>query len=67
MPHRCLDSSLASHVRFAPIGLKNSVLKPSVIADSIRRRGGVESMMGPRQVDVRLDRVLVNEPPEHLG
>jgi hypothetical protein len=43
--------------------LKNSVLKPTVIADSFRPVGReIESMMGPRQVD-RLDRVVVNEPP----
>ena len=40
------------YARFAPIVLKNSVLKPTVMADSFRAVGAeIESMMGPRQVD----------------
>ena len=33
------------------IVLKNSVLKPTIIADSFCPVGGIESMIGPRQVD----------------
>jgi len=46
------DLTVLPNVRFAPIVLKNSMLKPTVIADSFSLSGReIESMMGPRQVD----------------